>query len=104
MTPEDPDENTPLPQIANVIPIHKQFVIDTNDRLTFTEKRLYNIEDSINHITQIEFPRINGKLDRLLDGQREQNKHLMNKPKIKLSYVWASIGLVYMLVGYLLFR
>jgi hypothetical protein len=113
MTPEDPNDevdqsaNTPLPAISNgnVIQLHsKEFVIDTSDRLTFTEKRLYNIEDSLNHITQVEFPRLNGKLDRLLDGQREQTIRLMNQPKISLTYIWASIGLVYMLVAYLLFK
>jgi hypothetical protein len=113
MTPEDPNDevdqsaNTPLPAISNgnVIQLHsKEFVIDTSDRLTFTEKRLYNIEDSLNHITQVEFPRLNGKLDRLLDGQREQNKKLMTVPKLSLGYVYAALTLCYCLIGYLLFK
>ena len=65
----------------NITRIHKEFINDTSNRLSFTEQRLYNIEDSLNHITQIDFPVLNRKMDRVLDGIRELN----NKTHIKLS-------------------
>jgi hypothetical protein len=64
----------------NITHIHKEFITDTSERLSFTEQRLYNIESSLNHITQVDFPVINRKMDRLLDGMRE----LLNKPIKKI--------------------
>jgi hypothetical protein len=78
------DEDTPVPN--NVINI-KPFVASTNERLSFTEQRLYNIEGSLNHITEIDFPVLNRKLDRILDSLRD-----MNKPTIKIGLfkrIWA---------------
>lgn len=103
MTPEDPEENTPLPH-NNVIPIHREFVIDASERLTKSEQRLYNLSDDVNRIVNVTLPVMDRKLDRILDGQRELNKHIMNQPKYNVKAIWAGLVFAYTILGYLIFR
>lgn len=82
----DDEENTPLP-LANVINI-KPFVNSTNDRLTYTENRLYNIEDSLNTILNIKFPVVDRKLDRILDCLRDMNKPVKKVGVFRRFWSW----------------
>lgn len=82
----DDDENTPVPN--NVVSIHKEFITDTSDRLTFTEQRLYNIEDSLNTILNIKLPVSDRKLDRILDCLRDMNKPVKKVGAFRRLWNW----------------
>lgn len=82
----DDDENTPVPN--NVVSIHKEFITDTSDRLTFTEQRLYNIEDSLNTILNIKLPVSDRKLDRILDCLRDMNKPVKKVGVFRRFWSW----------------
>ncbi len=96
------NEKTPIPN--NVIPLHKDFITETADRLTFSEKKIYNISDDVNLILNVRLPVMDRKLDRILDGQREMNKLIMKQSSGKLKAVWAGIVLAYGLLVFLLVK
>lgn len=103
-TPIDPEEDTNPGN--NVIPLHRSLIQDHNDRLSEHDKKLFNLADDFNHFTQVTFPKTDAKINRILDAQRETNKHIMSmvQPKKNMAVVWSTIGLAYLLISYLLFK
>jgi hypothetical protein len=102
--PFEDEENTPTGN--NVIPINgKEFIIDTNLRMSDNDRRIYNLSEDMNLVLNKHIPIMNSKLDRILDSQREINKSLMNQPKTpNLTYLWSGIGFIVLVITYLLFK
>lgn len=102
MTPEDLDKTNPG---ATIIPLHKDFIIDTSNRLSESERKLFNLADDVDLILNKKLPIMDRKLDRILDGQREINGRLMSLPKRNSSIVvWTAIALCYLLFGFLILK